>query len=120
MKTKLKLVLCLILIAIPLIVLAQSKEPEYKKWDSHDVKSVYVEVEEEEDADVEFDERFFEKKKLSSGVYEIEVIEKVDSKFWKIRGSNLFLYFRYNPYLYKYDEGILEWSGSDGIFYQKP
>ena len=28
--------------------------------------------------------------------------------------------FRYNPYLYKYDEGVLDWNGYDGIFYKEP
>ena len=30
------------------------------------------------------------------------------------------MFFRYNPYLYKWDEGILEWDGYSGTFYKKP
>lgn len=119
MNSRFKLILNVIFFLLPLMMLAQD-EPKYKQWDSEDVKSLYSEVDNEDDADEIFDDRFFEKRHLEGDVYEIEVIEKVDTKFWKIRGANLFLYFRRNPYLYKYDEGILEWDGRDGVFYKKP
>lgn len=41
----------LFMLWFPLQLLAQ--EPEYKKWDNHDVKGVYIEVEDEDDADIE-------------------------------------------------------------------
>ncbi|HIZ33790.1 MAG TPA: hypothetical protein H9814_09710 [Candidatus Bacteroides merdigallinarum] len=109
----------LFMLWLPLQLPAQ--EPEYKEWDSHDVKGLYVEVENEDDADIEEDGRYFQKyRRLSSDVYEIEVSEKVSSKLWKIKGSKIFILFRYNPFLFKYDEGILEWNGYGGTFYEKP
>lgn len=93
----------------------EKMEPEYKKWDNHDVKGVYIEVEDEDDADIEENGRYFQKyRRLSSDIYEVEVSEKVSSKLWKIKGTKFFMFFRYNPYLYKYDEGILDWGGYDG------
>ena len=89
--------------------------------DNHDVKGVYIEVEDEDDADIEENGRYFQKyRSLSSDIYEVEVSEKVSSKLWKIKGTKFFMFFRYNPYLYKYDEGILDWGGYDGTFYKKP
>ena len=109
----------LFMLWFPLQLLAQ--EPEYKKWDNHDVKGVYIEVEDEDDADIEENGRYFQKyRRLSSDIYEVEVSEKVSSKLWKIKGTKFFMFFRYNPYLYKYDEGILDWGGYDGTFYKKP
>ncbi len=109
----------LFILWFPLQLLAQ--EPEYKEWESSEVKGLYIEVENEDDADIEEDGRYFQKyRRLSNDVYEIEISEKVSSKLWKIKGSKIFILFRYNPYLYRYDEGILDWDGYDGTFYKKP
>ena len=48
----------LFMLWFPLQLLAQ--EPEYKKWDNHDVKGVYIEVEDEDDADIEENGRYFQ------------------------------------------------------------
>lgn len=98
-----------------------ASETNYKQWEKHDVKGIYIEVQKESDYDVEKDDRYFQKyRRLSSGVYEIEVTDKVSSKLWKIRGTSYYLLFRFPPYLYKFDEGVLEWDGFEGTFYKKP
>jgi hypothetical protein len=63
---------------------------------------------------------YFVPTKVKDGVYKIEIYEKVSSKLWQIKGTNIYMYFRYNPYLYRFDEGVLAVSYSSGIFYKKP
>ena len=117
MKTKITLFVALMI--LPFISFA--KGPEYEDWEKHDVKGLYVEVESEDEADIVEDDRYFAKyRRLSSGVYKVEVSEKVTSKLWKIRGTDLYMYFRFNPFLFKWDEGVLDWDGYDGAFYKKP
>ena len=86
--------------------------PMYAMADSHVVKAVYIEIEPEDreyySSYIEVDDRYFVKTKLESGLYEIEIGDKLDSKFYAIRYSKYFLEFRYTPYLYKFDEGILK------------
>lgn len=103
---------------------------DYKNWSHEDVIALYVEISEDEAKRNGFDEsyssypevRYFKKCKVSSGLYEVEVYDKIDSKFWSIRYTSpkIFMKFRYNPFLFKFDEGLLDWDGSDGVFYQKP
>lgn len=120
---------------------------EYKNWDQNDVKGFYekheINLTKNEYANIESDAIdkdgnslyssrieykdtdygefiYFTKTKIKTGLYEIEVYEKVNSKLWQIKGKNIYLLFRYNPYLYKFDEGVLDVSYSDGIFYKKP
>ncbi len=119
-----KLITLLILSFLPTYIYAD--KPNYKNWEEHDVKGLYV-LCSEDDADEEIEDSwndkilYFEKyRRLSSGVYEIEVSEKIDSKIWKIKGTDLYMFFRYNPYLYKFDEGVLVWDGYSGTFYKKP
>lgn len=67
-----KLSLLAILLMFPFTLMAQ--DPEYKKWESHDVKGLYIEIENENDADFEEDGRYFQRtKRLSRGEYEVEV-----------------------------------------------
>lgn len=61
---------------------------------------------------LEFDGRYFVKTSLDKGIYEIEVGEKLDSKFYAIRDTKDFMYFRYSESLYKYDEGLLKVTNS--------
>lgn len=102
----------------------------YKNWSHEDVVALYVEISEDEAKRNGFDEsypsyskvRYFQKCRLSSGLYEVEVYDRVDSHFWGIHYTSpkMFMKFRYNPYLYNFDEGLLEWDGYDGVFYKKP
>ena len=51
----------LFILWFPLQLLAQ--EPEYKEWESSEVKGLYIEVENEDDADIEEDGRYFQTRK---------------------------------------------------------
>lgn len=101
----------------------------YKKWEAHDVVRFYEKKEIaldynslDKDGNDLYDSTltYFVPSKIKDGVYEIEVYEKISSKLWQIKGTNTYLLFSYTPYLYKYDEGILEVSYSSGTFYKKP
>jgi hypothetical protein len=103
---------------------------QYKKWEGHDVIRFYEKKEitldynslDKEGNDI--NDRtitYFVPTKVKDGVYEVELYEKVSSKLWQIKGTNIYLYFRYNRYfLYKFDEGILEISYFSSTFYKKP
>jgi hypothetical protein len=120
---------------------------EYKKWEQHDVKGFYekhqVILAKNEYVNIEYDAIdkdgnsiystrieykdteygefiYFAKTKLNSGLYEIEVYEKVNSKLWQVKGKNIYLFFRFNPFLFKWDKGVLDVSYNDGVFYKKP
>lgn len=112
------------IIFIFLIVLTYtSYGQEYKDWDNHDVIRFYKKVELDynsldEDGE-EIDAVYVPTKKVEDGIYEVEV-KKVSSKLYQISGTNIYMYFRYSPYLYNYDEGILEVSYNSGTLYEKP
>lgn len=100
----------------------------WKEWESTDFQ-IYVELEnchsleEAQDYDlsaIEEDDRYFIEKTIPSGIYEVEVIEKVNSSMWKLRDTNLFLKFRYTPWLYKWDKGIIDTFAGKGTFYKNP
>jgi hypothetical protein len=101
----------------------------YEKWEDHDVVRFYEKKEMtldynslDKDGNDIYDTEitYFLPTKVKDGIYEVEVDEKINPKLWQIKGTNIYILFRYNPYLYKYDEGILKVSHSSGTFYKKP
>ncbi|MDE5422123.1 hypothetical protein L3073_07875 [Ancylomarina sp. DW003] len=101
---------------------------QYKEWEEHDVVKFYEKKEItleynslDENGDDMYDNDiiYYVPTKVKDDVYEIEVYEKVSSKLWQIKGTNIYMKFRYNPYLYKWDEGVLEVSYNSGTFYKK-
>lgn len=125
MKKNMLIIISMIL--LPCMQL-RAEDLEYKDWDHEDVVGIYEEISAYEAFDYGYDMKFedgdnvryFSRVRIKSGVYEVEVKEKIDSKFWGIAYTSYFMKFRYNPYLYRYDEGILEWDGYDGVFYKEP
>lgn len=111
-----------ILISIVLLGLSSFTTKSFKMQNEHDVVAVYEKVEldygtlDESGEEISF---IFVKTSLKSGTYDIEIGEKINSTFYGVRGSNLYLKFRYSPYLYRFDEGVLEWSYNSGTFYEK-
>jgi hypothetical protein len=99
-----------------------SYSQNYLDWDDHDVVRFYKKVDLDYyslDEDGEEIDEIYVPTKLENDIYEVEVY-KVSSKLYQIRGSNIYMYFRYSPYLYNYDEGILKVSYNSGTFYEEP
>ena len=121
------LLLVFVMLLVPLTIL-KAENSEYQDWENEEVVGIYKEISVYEAMDYgcseEFEDgnetRYFTKVRLDEGLYEVEVKEKVSSRFWGINYTRYFMKFRYNPYLYKYDEGVLDWNGYDGIFYKEP
>ena len=121
------LLLVFVMLLVPLTIL-KAENSEYKDWENEEVVGIYKEISVYEAMDYGYSEefedgdetRYFTKVRLDEGLYEVEVKEKVSSRFWSINYTRYFMKFRYNPYLYKYDEGVLDWNGYDGIFYKEP
>ncbi len=135
----------LIIIGIVLVISSATNAQEYKKWESHDIvrfyekkeitlkKNEYIDLDYNvlnEDGEtfsenrIDYDDTsygqltYFTPTKVKSGLFEIEVNEKISSKLWGIRGVNIYILFRFNPFLWKWDEGILDTSNK--TFYKKP
>ena len=114
-----RIFLMLMMAFITLSVSAQ----EWKNWEKHDIKRFYVEISEEQAEDrydaEEFGDRWFVPTKIPAGEYSVEMGEKIESKFWRFKGTKYFALFTFNPFLWKWDEGVLVSDGRNGTFYKK-
>ena len=98
---------------------ARKQEPAYKKWDHEDFKFAKL-IEGKEEYSEEEDD--YEEIRQRSGVYAVEV-KKNSSKIYRIKGTDIYMMFRYSFYMYSGDEGVIEcdgYSGYNNIFYLKP
>lgn len=106
------------LILCPFLSQAQT----YKEWDDHDVirfyKKITLETYSLDEEGEEIDE-IFVPTKIADGVYKVEVY-KISSELYQVQGSDIYMFFRYAPYLYNYDEGVLVVSYNQGTFYEEP
>ena len=106
------------LMVIPIVSSGQT----FREWDDHDVIRFYEKLELDSytlDEDGEEIDEVYIPTKIDDGLYEVEVY-KISSKLYRIQGTNIYMFFRYSPYLYSYDEGILEVSYYSSTFYEKP
>lgn len=113
-----RILLTLAMVLFPQLIFSQS----YEDWDEHDVARFYKKIELDSytlDEDGEEIDEIYVPTKVEDGLYEVEVY-KISSQLYQIRGTGIYMLFRYLPYLYNYDEGVLEVSYNSGTFYEKP
>ena len=113
---------------------SSTEEMDFHKWEEDEVKAFYVELENcqsEEQAEylsnqyylgyyIEESGRYFAQTSVENGTYEAELGEKVSSKLFKIKGTDVFMLFKWLPNASKWDEGVLDVWNNKGSFYKKP
>lgn len=112
----------------------EARNRNYHNWESEDIEGFYVELEEcENDDQADYYSRtyyegeyicewgrYFAKTSVNSGVGQVELGEKVSSKLFALKGTNLFIHFKWTTSLSKWDEGVIDVFASRGTFYLKP
>ncbi len=93
-----------------------------KTQDGHDVIAIYEKIDLDYgtlDDDGEPISFVLVKTQIDKGEYKVEIGDKLNSYVYNLRGTDFYIKFRYSPYLYTFDEGILVWSGyGSGTFYK--
>lgn len=107
---------------------------DWHNWEDEDVDGLYIYLDGVEDDDVaeyiarekyegEYIRggwRYYAKIDYTWGNYEVVLGERVNSKLYKVRGSDIYIHFKWLPDVSSGDEGILDWSGTFSSFYKKP
>lgn len=93
------------------------------EWEEHEITGIYKKAQSLEDIKrsdcIKINDDLYIPARVKNGTYDIEIGDKVDSKFYGIRNTQLYFMFRYTPYLYKFDEGYAEIYNNKGIFYKE-
>lgn len=103
----------------PIVAMGLDSSQDVEK---HDVIAVYERIDfDNETLDENGDEIQFVlvKKSLKEGQYKIEIGNRINSNIYEVRGTNIYLKFRFPPFLYTFDEGVLDWPRYGyGTFYE--
>ena len=108
------------------------KDPH--NWESEDVDGLYIYLDGVEDDDVaDYIARenyegeyirggwdYYAKVSQTWGEYEVTLGERASSHLYKIRGTDIYIHFKWLPDVSSGDEGVLDWSGTFSTFYKKP
>ena len=111
-----------------------TEDNDFHNWKEDEISAFYVEIEDcESDEKAEYISnkyylgeyiqegyRYFARTTVKNGTYEAEVGEKVSNKLFKIKGTDIFMLFRWLPDASKWDEGVLDVWNNKGSFYKKP
>lgn len=105
------------------------------RWESEDIKGFYVRLEGIYDSDVAeyYAEEYYEGEyfedwgyyyaktsDIRSGEYEIELGQRITNKLFNVKGTDLYIYFKWSTDLSKGDRGIVDIFSGHGTFYINP
>lgn len=107
---------------------------DWHNWEKEDVNGLYIYLDGVENDDAaEYVAReqyegeyiregwqYFAKINHTWGNYNVTLGKRVNSKLYNIRGSDIYIHFRWLPDVSSGDEGVLDWSGTFSSFYKKP
>lgn len=111
-----------------------SSDDYYKNWETEDIEGFYVKLDEcksDEQAEYISDQYYegeyleegwdyYAKTSVNSGIYQVELGERVSNKLFKIKGTDYYIHFKWSTSLWRWDEGVMDVWNSKGTFYIKP
>lgn len=112
-----------------------ARQNDFHNWESEDIRAFYVLLDGVSDSDQAdyyareyYDGEYIEEwgnyyaktSDVRSGEYEVELGERVNNKFFKIRGTDLYVLFKWSTSLSRGDEGVLDVWSAKGTFYINP
>lgn len=111
-----------------------SSNDYYENWETEDIEGFYVKLDNcksDEQAEYISDQYYtgeyieegwdyYAKTSVNSGIYEIELDDRINSKMFKIRGTDCYIRFKWSTSLWRWDEGVMDVWNSRGTFYIKP
>lgn len=111
------------------------RQNDFHNWGSEDIRAFYVLLDGVSNSDQAdyyareyYDGEYIEEwgnyyaktADVRSGEYEVELGERVNNKFFKIRGTDLYVLFKWSTSLSRGDEGVLDVWSAKGTFYINP
>lgn len=113
----------------------RSEQRDPHKWENEDIEGFYVLLDGVTDSDeadyiaseyydgeyiYECGDYYAKTSDVRSGEYKIELGQRINSKLFEIRGTDLYIHFKWITSLYRGAEGMVDIFAGRGTFYVKP
>ena len=116
-----KILLLLVLCLNISIVLGQ----EYKAWEKHDIEGIYIMAKSKDEAKnynnvLREGVDYYIPTEMDDQVFPSGISKKITPKLYKLKDTEIYVFFTFPPFLYDSDNGMIEIKNNKGVFYKSP
>lgn len=98
---------------------------EYKNWDKYDIEGFYTIAKSKAEAKISKNvlregADYYIPTEMDDQVFPSGISKKITSKLYKLKDTEIYVFFTFPPFLYDSDNGMIEIKNNKGVFYKSP
>ena len=98
---------------------------EYKNWDKYDIEGFYTIAKSKAEAKISKNvlregADYYIPTEMDVQVFPSGISKKITPKLYKLKDTEIYVFFTFPPFLYDSDNGMIEIKNNKGVFYKSP
>ena len=98
---------------------------EYKNWDKYDIEGFYTIAKSKAEAKISKNvlregADYYIPTEMDDQVFPSGISKKITPKLYKLKDTEIYVFFTFPPFLYDSDNGMIEINNNKGVFYKSP
>ena len=97
---------------------------EYKNWDKYDIEGSIRIANQKTEARlakcIEEGADYYIPTEMDDQVFPSGISKKITPKLYKLKDTEIYVFFTFPPFLYDSDNGMIEIKNNKGVFYKSP
>lgn len=98
---------------------------EYKNWDKYDIEGFYTIAKSKAEAKISKNvlregADYYIPTEMDDQVFPSGISKKITPKLYKLKDTEIYVFFTFPPFLYDSDNGMIEIKNNKGVFYKSP
>ena len=91
---------------------------EYKNWEKYDIEGFYIIAKSK--AEAKISKNYYILTEMDDQVFPSGVSKKITPKLYKLKDTEIYIFFSFPPFLFDADNGMIEIKDNKGTFFKKP
>ncbi|KAA4200322.1 hypothetical protein F3D20_26160 [Bacteroides ovatus] len=98
---------------------------EYKNWEEYDIEGFYIIAKSKAEAKISKNvlregADYYILTEMDDQVFPSGVSKKITPKLYKLKDTEIYIFFSFPPFLFDADNGMIEIKDNKGTFFKKP
>ena len=98
---------------------------EYKNWEKYDIEGFYIIAKSKAEAKISKNvlregADYYLLTAMADQVFPSGVSKKITPKLYKLKDTEIYIFFSFPPFLFDADNGMIEIKDNKGTFFKKP
>ena len=98
---------------------------EYKNWEKYDIEGFYIIAKSKAEAKISKNvlregADYYILTEMDDQVFPSGVSKKITPKLYKLKDTEIYIFFSFPPFLFDADNGMIEIKDNKGTFFKKP